>query len=735
MPGPFAPVLTEPGTANIQPVQTKLARPASPNNSFLTDAAGAIATGIDIFAKFKQQEDSRRIDAELEKLEQANVDRLIDGNVQSVISPEGDDEDIDEALPTEAQGELERLQRLRSAVKQGVISADESLIRMIAGIRKIKAQFPGHIAAIDARAVKKLGFRPSVAIVERALAPEKRAEARAAAQSDAAFKAGSFSMRVDGTVGPFLFPDGTIDHASTQAKGAAIIHAANEATALRGAAQAKSADLAFRRAQADFAGDARKAAQDLDVEQANSSKRGFDNGVDALLASQMEGSLPMLERIGADGTPEEKEQALQRMQTIIRQTLDGLRKEYNWATMNQKTRDDVIGYINPRIEQLMAPFVNKDYGTMLAGARLLSAKKAWAGLTLARNPELFGYMALGSFGSDMLKTVMALEPGRMTSILAQIKQFGDDLSAQDIATLVRKVISDPNALDRMTPSEAKVSLQILRKGVDTWARDRSQSMDEKSAIGYFNGMHNLAKGAATLPTAEDKQEAAAFFSDQAHLDRVKELEKLNPGMAQVIGTDAVFVINESISATGRELRNRPGFGDTWTVEFDSSVGEFVPKQLKEFAAEVVIGRGTLPVDPILGNTLRSQLKEAASIALGLNSGLRAVEAYQHLDASIANMTRLQAREAVAASAFLGNVQSSTSSFKNDEEKAKVQQQLDNRSKSVKNSLVGDLQGSQEDRSPQNQAAFIAAQRGSPSPQAKVVRRRYDPATDTFKPVE
>lgn len=747
MAGPFAPVLSEPGQANINPVQTQLPRGAPPSSSLLTDVAGAVATGVDLFEKYKKEEDSRRIDAEIEALEQANVDRLIDGNI-AAAAPEDGDDGVDEALPTEAQGELERLQRLRIAVRQGVVSQDKFLLEMVSGVRKIKAMFPTHLAAIDARMVKKLGFRPSTAIIERALAPEKANEARVKAAADTAFKTGAIAQNpVTGEIGPFKNADGTVNHARTIEIGNGIIFAANEAAALQQAAQAKAAALAFQRAEADFAGDARKAAAELDVDMASKSKQGFDNAVDALIGPQMEATLQLLERIGTEATPEQQEQAMQNVAGTIRQTLDGLRKEYNWAVMNQKTRDDTMGYINERITRLMDPFVNKDYGTMLQGARMLAQKKAWAGLTLARNPKLFAFTEMGAFGAEVVKTLQTLDPDLMAGILADARQFGEDLDAQDVASLQRKMISDPNALETMTPSEAKISLRIARKASDAWARDRSKVMDEKSAEGYFNTQHNLAKGAATLPTSKDKREAASFFSDQAHMDRVKELEKLDPEMAQVLGTDAIFVVNESISATGRELANRPGFADTWTVEFDTSIGSFTARMLKDIPALEVGAGEAVPLggpDVAIGlhittEKLRAeqvaQMDEAVSIMIDMNAGLRAVEAYQHLDSSLATLSPSQAREAVAASSFLSNAQGSPSTFKNADQRAEVQVALENRFESIGDALAGNLRGLQRSRSAQNKAALIAMQRGSTAGKEKVIRRRYDVETGTFKPME
>ncbi len=747
MAGPFAPVIAEPGTANVQPVQTTLARPAKAANSLLADVVGAVGEGFDIFAKFKKESTNAAIDDEIEKLEQANVDQLIDGNIRSVVGSDTREDDPDEALPTEAQGELERLERLREGVKQGVVSNDKFLLDMVAGVRKIKAMFPGHIGVIDSRMVKKLGFRPTTAIVERALAPEKAREARVAQFKDTAFKTGSFAMRADGTVGPFLNDDGTVNEESTVRNGAKIIFAVNEAEALRNANAAKAAALAASAASASASSDIRKRALELDADTSNDIKKGFDSAVEGMIGPQMEASLQGLRRLGPNATPQEKEQAMQAVANTIRQTLDGLRDEYNWSFLNAKTREDAMTYITERTKALMDPFTNKDTGLMFSNARLMTETTAATKFQLSKFPKLWAFNQMGSFGAELVKTKMFMDTKMFASLLDDVGQLGQTMDESDVATVTKKLMSDPDAIESLTPAEALIGLKILRKSTAAWARNKSLPMDERSATGYFNSMHNLAKSAATLPTAKDKLEAASFFSDQSQVQRVAELATIDEDAAKVIGTDAIYVINEGIAATGRELANRPGFGDTWTVEFDSSVGSFVARMTNGIPGLPVGGEEAVPLGgPATGigefiatrnirDTILAQMDEATDIMIDMNSGLRAVEAYAPLDESLSGLDRLQVREAVAASAFLANVEGTLSNFKTAQKKAAIQVKVVQRFANVREALVGGLRSLRRATNAQDRAVLKALQnQGAPS-ETKVIRRRYDTATGTFKPAE
>ena len=749
MAGPFAPILSEPGTANVQPVQTTLARPATPSGSSLaTDIVTAAGQGFDIFTKWKKAADDRAIDNEIEALEQSTVNKLIDGNINSSTSgadPETDEPD--EALPNEAQGELERLQRLREAVKQGVVTNDKFLLEMVSGVRKIKAMFPGHISAIDARVVRKLGFRPTSAIVERALAPEKAREARVAVFKSEAFKTGSFALRADGTVGPFLNADGTVNEEATIQRGAAIMFAAAEAETLRKASQAKSAALAFSAAEGSASSEARKRDLEVDSDTSNAMQASFDNGVDALMGAQVEATLQGLRRLGTDATPVQIEQAMQAMKGVIRQTLDGLRKEYDWPHLNTKTQEDAMAYINGRIEALMDPFTNKTTGFMLQSARLLAATKNATQMQLSRFPKLFAYMEMGPFGAELVKVLQTMEPKLFAGLLADVKKLGQDMDASDIITVTKKLMSAPDAIERLTPGEALIGLKLLRKGTAKWARDKSLVMDENSATGYFNSMHNLAKSAATLPTSKDKLEAASFFSDQAQVQRVNELAAIDEEAAQVIGTDAIYVINEAIAATGRELGKRPGFGDTWTVEYDNTAGSFVARMTKDFPSISVgeedrvalggpdTGLGLDVVARSARDLILSQMDEATDIIFDMNSGLSAVEQYSPLDESLKDLDRLQVREAVAASAFLGNVEGTLSNFKTPAKKSATTIKVAARFANVKEALVGGLRALNRAANTQDKEVLRALQNRSPASEAKVIRRTYDPATNTFKATE
>ncbi len=747
MAGPFAPVINEPGTANVQAVQTVLPKPAKPVNSLLTDAVTAVGVGFDIFAKYKTDSTNKAIDDEIEALEQANVDRLIDGNIASVVGTETNEDDPDEALPTEAQGELERLERLREGVRQGVVSNDKFLLDMVAGVRKIKAMFPGHIGVIDSRIVKKLGFRPSTAIVERALSPEKAREARVAAFKDQAFKTGSFTQRADGTVGPALNADGTVDEAKTIASGAKVISAVNEAEARRNAAAAKAAALAFTAAQGALSSSQRERALELDADTANSIKQGFDDAVEGLIGIQMEASLQGLRRLGPNATPEEKEQAMQAVSNTIRQTLDGLREEYNWAFLNAKTRADATLYMDERIKALMDPFTDKDTGSMFSNARLMVETAAATKFQLSKFPQLYAFNLMGSFGAELVKIQQTLDPKLLASLLDDVKTLGQHMDQADVITVTKKLMSAPDAIESLSPAEALIGLKIVRTATAKWARNKSLPMDDKSATGYFNSMHNLAKSAATLPTAKDKLEAASFFSDQAQVQRVTELATIDEDAAKVIGSDAIYVINEAIAATGRELGNRPGFGDTWTVEFDNSAGSFVARMTKDLPGLPLGGEEAVPLggpDTDIGqfiatknlrDAIIAQMDEATDIIIDMNSGLRAVEAYAPLDEGLSGLDRLQVREAVAASAFLGNVKGTLSNFKTSAKKIATQAQVVQRFANVRESLVGGLRSLRRITNTRDRAVLKALQNQSAPSEAKVIRRRYDPATGTFKPAE
>ncbi len=747
MAGPFAPTLSEPGTANVQPVQTTLARPAEVGGNLLTDTVTAVGQGFDIFTKWKKAATDRGIDEEIEKLEQTTADKLIDANLRvSGADPETDDPD--EALPTEAQGELERLQRLREAVKQGVMGTDKFLIEMVSGVRKIKAMFPAHHAVIDSRMIKKLGFRPTTAIIERALAPEKAREARETAFKNDAFKMGSFVMRGDGTVGPFLNEDGTTNEEKTINNGAALIHAANESELLRKASQAKAAALAVSAAEGAADSASRKRALEVDPAISNAMKASFDNSVDALMGAQVEATLQGLRRLGGDGaTPVQIEQAMQSMKGIIRQSLDGLRKEYEWPHLNTKTQEDAMAYINPRIEALMDPFTNKTTGFMLQSARLLVAAQNATKFRLSKFPKLFAYMQMGRFGAELIKFLQFTDPTLLVGLMDNVRELGEDLDESAIIDVTKKLISSSDAIVRLTPGEAQIGLTLLREGTAKWARDKSIVMDDGSATGYFNAMHNLAKFASVLPTSKDKLEAASFFSDTAMVQRVNQLATFDEKAAEVIGTDAIYVINEAIAATGRELGNRPGFNDTWTVEYDNTAGAFVARMTKDFPSISVgeedrvalggpdTGLGLDIVARSARDLILSQMDEATDIIFDMNSGLSAVEQYSPLDESLKDLDRLQVREAIAASARLGNVEGTLSNFKTAAKKSATTIKVAQRFQTVKEALMEGMRSLNRKANTQDKEVLRALQNRSAPSETKVIRMTYDPVTDTFKPTE
>ena len=746
MAGPFAPTLSEPGTANVQPVQTTLARPAEVGGNLLTDTVTAVGQGFDIFTKWKKAATDRGIDEEIEKLEQATVDKLIDANLR-VSDVDSETDDPDEELPAEAQNEMERLDKLREGVKQGVVSNDKMLLNMVAGARKIKALFPAHTGVIDARMMRKFGFRPTTAIIERALAPEKAREARVAAFKDDAFKMGSFSMRPDGTVGPFLNEDGTTDDAKTIDNGAALIHAANESELLRKASQAKAAALAVDAAKGAADSASRKRALEVDAKTSNAMKASFDNTIDALMGPQMEATLQGLRRVPGGASPAQIEQAMQNMVGIIRQSLDGVRKQYVWPHLNTKTQEDAMAYINPRIEALMDPFTNKDTGFMLQSARLLVAAQNATKFRLSKFPKLFAYMQMGRFGAEIAKFLMFKDPKLLAGLLDNVKELGQELDESAIIDVTKKLISSSDAIVRLTPTEAVVGLTLLREGTAKWARDKSLAMDDGSATGYFNAMHNLAKSASVLPTSKDKLEAASFFSDTAMIQRVNELATFDEKAAEVIGTDAIYVINEAIAATGRELGKRPGFGDTWTVEYDNTAGSFVARMTKDFPSISVgeedrvalggpdTGLGLDVVARSARDLILSQMDEATDIIFDMNSGLSAVEQYSPLDESLKDLDRLQVREAIAASARLGNVEGTLSNFKTAAKKSSTTISVARRFETVKEALMGGMRSLNRKANTQDKEVLRALQNRSAPSETKVIRMTYDPVTDTFKPTE
>ncbi len=740
MAGKFAPVLTEPGQANIRAVQTVLPRPAQVDNS-IAGIAGAVLNGIDVFRDIMKTSKDRRVDEALEQVEQSSIDSLIDQNLTSGITPEGEDvsqiADGEEALPGAVAAEIARLDQLDVAAKQGRISQDTLLIERMSGIRKIKAQFPTLTASIDAKVAKKWGYRPSNVLVERALRDEKFQEAQTAQFKDASIKASMFFQDpVTGEIGPPRLANGDIDTERAVDIGSKIIFAQKQAEALGKLHAAKLAAINLQRAQLGLSAEQRTAGAKLDAATAVSVKKAFDDSLDAIFAPIMESISQSLSRLGPDAKPAEIEAAMQAFQGSIRQTVEALRKRFDFPGMNAATRKEVNGYISDRKEELLAPFTDKDAGLLTVNARLFKETQNASKLRLADSPFLFQFTTLaGTLGSEWVGILQQLNPKILSRGLGELGEFLSSADMQDIARTQIKLARNPNAIDTIPVEEARANLQIARKTVQQWSKDQGKPMGPREANGFFNVQHNLAKAGASLNTPAEKREAALYFSNEAFFRRMDELEQLNPEGAKILGSDAMFTINESISATGRDLANTSGFGSQFTVEYDPAEGAFVTRvlQTRETPQALAIaakggGLGQLLAAEGIARSQETAINEAIAITADMNAGLRAVEQYAHLDASTAKMDRLQAREAVASSALLSFVLDSESNFDTPVKRFKAQSVAQRRFETVGQALTAGTRALQ-------QANRSAGRALLESNLEEAVRRRYNPQTKKIEPIE
>ncbi len=745
MAGPFAPVLSEPGTANVQPVQTTLPKPALAPNGLLTDAVGAIGQGLDIFTKFKKEADSRAIDKELEALSQSTADLFIDGNIKSSDSdPETDDPD--EALPTEAQGEFDRLQRLKEGVKQGVVSNDTYLLKAVTGVRKIKALFPRHLRVIDARARTLFGFSPTTALIERALAPEKADEARISQQRDLDFAAGSTALDKNGKPAALRLPGGGVDVEGTVAAGRKIRSAAADAEIAKKLTDGimKDLQISIAKNNRDAAANA-TATKVAEIEASNVLKRFYKDSYNKVIGVEVEATLQTLSNQGLDITPEVRRKLIEGAREKFRQLGVLVGNAFDLSTLPPEVREEFRSFVTEH----QKPFLDALDRHGMVAVKAVKDSEAAVRMKLSENPRLWAALNAGPAGAKLLEVYHTLNAAEYEKIVRAMGEAGK-LSEDDVARVGLKILKDPNALATMTPQEAQAGLKIVAAAAKKLASDRSTPLDAASGLAYANILHNLAAGSALLPNAKDRLQAASYFSHPDQVARVQELNTIDPNLGKAIGTDAIYVVNEGIAAAGRELRSRPGFGEDWTVVFDNSTGGFVSRTLKPLPGLPLGGEDT----PLLGgpditagqfiitreerDTIRTQMSEATAMIVDMNMGLNASEGYSDLDETFKGMTGLQVREVIASGAHLESMEGTASNFKTPKAKSELVTKVTQRFANKQEVLIGTLRLSQAKGSLLDQAtaaqAAIAAQQATAS-EPQIVRRRYDPVTKVWSAVE
>ena len=738
MTGPFAPVLSEPGQANIRPVST-VVNPQFIDTSPLPGIAQAAAQGVDLFLQVQKTKEDATIDQALEAIDQQSLDSVTQRKLEDPDEAQPTTQEGPHALPPPVAGELSKLDKLQTAVNQGNLSRNAMELRRVAGLRKLKAQFPDRIPDINAKVQQMWGYRPTNALIDKAFAAEKAAEAELAAFRQASMRASWFWRDPEtGLPGPPRLENGEIDTERAILIGSRILAEDDKRARLAKANAQELAAIQLEAAQHNLSVNKRKAALDqLNQNAKVAARQTFDDSYAAVIEPYAASLLESFEADAREGTLDDAkiQEGFRALNAIFDETVNNMREDFNLASLDSADRKEVQDYISDRRELMRRAFTDKDSGLLMINANLLNSAKVAARRALAQDPYLFRATEIGGpLAARMLDLTLGLDPAKQTELATRFTRIleGEPVDPKRVARDHIKLLENPSAVAGMSAGQAAVNLSLARESMEQFAKDATP-LDERAANGFHNVRMNLATSAAALDNTEDQIEAARFFSNDVFYRRMKELEAIDPAAAKRVGTAALTVIHRAVISGARDLRQLDGFGKEFTVQFNPQEGVFQATRLTfveddSFVPDPPVP-GIIPIVDLEAQEAKSNMQKAIGLAVDLNLGLRTVDEYGHLDSRMAKLDEDQRREAVAATSLLGNTDGSTTNFASSQEAAEEAAETTTHFEDTGELLTATLRAMRRD------TLALRTERIARQADKAVKRFNYDPESKTLKPAE